>query len=246
MTINIKFLTLSLLIALMSGLSSCDDGKIYEKEYEPDTSGKVMKMKASITGMNSWSRGYSVVLAGFDDKSEYAIITKLIPFPKVEGEELEVVMAGIPQSVTNLHLCVINRSREIVRSYRSMECRPEEKDTIRMEGFTQDVNMYDAVQEEVFNSEEYGCIRCHGARESLAGGINLLTGKSYKSLISRPSGVVENALIVNPGNAKASTLYQILGTDFGSTLKYNHANILINSYADLALVKDWINNGANE
>ena len=244
---NFKYFTLSLVLMLVSGLASCDDGKIYEKEYEPDTSGRVMKMNGEISGMTSWARGYSVVLAGFNDESEYAIITKVIPAPKVDGGKVEVVMSGIPRDVTNLHLCVINRSRELIHSYQSIKCEDRsDKDTIYMKDIHQNVNMYDAIQEEVFNDDEYGCIRCHGARESLAGGVNLLTGKSYNSLMGRNSGVATDTLIVNPGNSKASTLYLLLGTEFGAGLKYNHANILINSYADIALVRDWIDYGANE
>lgn len=247
MRTKLKYLSLILLASLTQTFLSCDDGKIYEEEYLPDTSGRVMKLNANISGMNSWARGYSLVLAGFDNSLDYAIITKPVPFPGKEGGDVELVMSGIPPEVTTVHLCVVNRQRELIHSYVTMECNKNEQDTIRMEGINQDVNMYDAIQEEVFSDDEYGCVRCHGARESLAGGINLLKGKSYASLTSKRSGIAgTDMLIVNPGDAETSTLYLMLGTDFGAGLKYNHANILINSYANTSLVKDWINNGAKE
>lgn len=247
MRTKLKYLSLILLASLTQTFLSCDDGRIYEEEYLPDTSGSVMKLKAHISGMDSWARGYSLVLAGFDNSLDYAVITKPVPSPVRDGGEVELVMSGIPQKVTTLHLCIVNRQRELIHSYVSMECDKNEKDTIRMEGITQDVNMYDVIQEEIFSDDEYGCVRCHGSRESLAGGINLLKGKSYASLTSKHSGVAGTDMwIVNPGDAGTSTLYLMLGTEFGSGLKYNHENILINSYANIALVKDWINNGAKE
>ena len=247
MIIKLKYFTVSLLSFFMLTFLSCDDGRIYEEDYLPDTSGKVMKLTANISGMDSWARGYSLVLAGFDKNMDYAVITKPVPFPKDEKGEVELIMSGIPQEVTTLHLCVVNRQRELVHSYAEMPCGANEKDTIRMEGVKKDVNMYDAVQAEVFSDDEYGCTKCHGGRESLAGGINLLEGKSYKYLMNKQSNVAgKDTLIVNPNNADASTLYLILGTEFGKHLKYDHSNILINSYADISLIKDWINNGAKD
>ena len=241
-----KYLSKILLSSLTLAFLSCDDGRIYEEEYVPDTSGKVMKLTAQLSGLDTWARGYSVVLAGFEEGNEYAVITKPVPFPKHENEKVELVMSGIPSNVTNLQLCTVNRQRVLVHTYAKIDCNANEKDTIRMENIVQDVNMYDALQKEVFSDDEYTCYRCHSG-EKPAGGINLLEGQSYKSLVNRLSGIAEgDSLIVSPGNADASTLYLILGTSYGEKIKYNHSNILINSYTDVALVRDWINNGAIE
>ena len=240
-----KYLAKILLSSLTLAFLSCDDGRIYEEEYTPDTSGKVMKLTARISGMDTWARGYSLVLAGFEPGNDYAVITKPVPFTKEENEPVELVMSGIPDNVTQLHLCVVNRQRLLVHSYAKIDCRKNEPDTIRMENIVQNVNMFDAVQKEVFSDDEYTCYRCHSGNKP-AGGIVLTEGNSYHSLLNRHSGVLKDSLIVSPGNADGSTLYMILGTDFGASLKYNHANILINSYTDKSLVKDWINNGAKE
>ncbi len=247
MIIKLKYFIVILLSFFTLAFLSCDDGRIYEEDYLPDTSGKVMKLTATISGMDSWAKGYSLVLAGFDKNEDYAIITKPVPFPKEDKGEVELIMSGIPQDVTTLHLCVVNRQRELVHSYAEIKCDPNEKDTIRMEGIQKDVNMFDVVQAEVFSDEEYGCTKCHGETGSFAGGVNLLKGHSYDCLINKKSNVAgQDTTVITPGNADVSTLYLILGTKYGERLRYPHSNILINSYANISLIRDWINNGAKE
>lgn len=245
MFINSKYLPKILLSFLTLAFLSCDDGRIYEDEYIPDTSGKVMKLTATVSGMNTWARGYSLVLAGFEEGSEYAVITKPVPFPKKENEQIELVMSGIPNNVTKLSLCVVNRQRIMVKSYMDMDCPKNVTDTIRMENVVQDVNMYDAVQTQVFSDEEYSCYRCHSGNTP-AGHLQLVAGKSYQSLMQKKSHVAEGKPAVMPEDAEQSSLYLILGTPLGKECSYDHSNILINSYTDLALVKDWINFGAKE
>lgn len=248
-----RFRNIFLIFAAIVLLShySCDDGRIDEAEYQPDTSGRVMKMNAVISGMETWPKGYSVVLAGFAEGNEYAAITKPLPYSLNDNKPAEMVMSGIPSNVTKLRLCVVNRLRELVYSYYEIETQGNERDTIIMDAGKQQVGMYNAIQKKVFESEEYTCIRCHGLNadkpNGLAGGINLSAGKSYDCLVGKKSNVAGgDTLIVNKNDAASSTLYLILGTEYGEKLKYNHTNILINSYADLAIIEEWINNGAKK
>ena len=248
MFLHSKYLSKLLLLSLTLAFLSCDDGRIYEEEYVPDTSGKVMKLTASMTNLDTWPRGYSIVLAGFQDNDEYAVITKPVPFPKKGSDAVELVMSGIPGNVTSLHLCVVNRQRILVHSYAEMPCPREEGDTLLMDlqGRLIDANMYDALQQEVFNSAEYSCFRCHSAGGH-AGGLVLENGKSYAELMNKSSlAAAPGAPLVKSGDAENSVLYQILTSDAGKALSYDHSEILINSYTDKALVKDWIDNGAKE
>lgn len=240
-----RYLSKILLSTLTLAFLSCDDGRIWEEEYVPDTSGKVMKLTGTITGMDSWARGYSLVLAGFEEGNEYAVITKPVPFTKEGHENVDVVMSGIPSNVTKLHLCVINRQRILVRSYKEIDCPSTPTDTIRMDNVVADVNMFDAVQHEIFNSDEYSCYRCHSGKAP-AGGLLLVEGKSYESLMKKKSHVKTDYKAITPEHAELSTLYLILGTELGKKCSYDHSNILINSYTDIALVRDWINFGAKE
>ena len=245
MFLKSKYLSKILLSSLTLAFLSCDDGRIYEEEYVPDTSGKVMKLSAQISGFDTWARGYSVVLAGFEEGNEYAVITKPVPHPKEDNEKVEMIMSGIPNNVSNLQLCVVNRQRVLVHTYAKMKCDANATDTIRMENVVADVNMYDAVQQQVFNDVEYSCYRCHSGK-SPAGNLQLVDGQSYSSLMHKKSGVDKDKNAIAPGDADASTLYLILGTELGKQCAYDHSNILINSYTDIALIKDWINNGAKE
>lgn len=47
-------------------------------------------MSGKINGISKWPDGYSVVVAGFSDESEYAVVTKTIP--AVEDDEIQVTM----------------------------------------------------------------------------------------------------------------------------------------------------------
>ena len=245
MFINLKYLPQILLSFLTLAFLSCDDGRIYEEEYMPDTSGKVMKLTATITGMDTWARGYHLVLAGFEEGNEYAVITKPVPFAKKEGEQIELVLSGIPANVSKLSLCVVNRQRILVHSYKDMKCPKIAPDTLRMENVVQDVNMYDAVQSEIFSYDEYSCDRCHSGNTP-AGHLRLVKGESFQSLMSKQSHVAPGKKAVTPNESELSTLYLILGTELGKKCSYDHSNILINSYSDLALIKDWIDFGAKE
>ena len=129
-----------------------------------------------------------------------------------------------------------------------MTCPKQEGDTILMDlkGQVIDANMYNAVQEEVFNSAEYTCFRCHSTGGH-AGGLVLETGKSYDELLGKVSHKAEpGAPLVTPNDAANSVLYQILTSTVGQKLSVDHSEMLINSYTDKALVRDWIDSGAKK
>lgn len=61
----ILFFAFSLLV---TGLTSCDDGRIYENTGFVPREGRVLKLSGKFSGINKWSEGYSIVVAGFDDE----------------------------------------------------------------------------------------------------------------------------------------------------------------------------------
>jgi len=73
-----KIVALAVLLTVLL-FSSCDDGRIYEEVVAIPEEGRVVKLTGKLTGAENWSSGYNVVVAGFDDTKEYAIITKAIP-----------------------------------------------------------------------------------------------------------------------------------------------------------------------
>ncbi len=90
---------------------SCDDGRIYEKEVNIQRGGRAMKLTGRFSGISNWTDDYSVVVAGFNDKSEYAVITKSLPVNVADGTDIVMTLGGISDDVKSLKLCVIIQSQ---------------------------------------------------------------------------------------------------------------------------------------
>ena len=87
-----KYILFGGCLLLLAYITSCDDGRIYEKTETLSEEGRTLRMSGRISGINKWPDGYSVVVAGFSDESEYAVVTKTIP--AVENDEIQVTMTG--------------------------------------------------------------------------------------------------------------------------------------------------------
>ena len=194
-----KYILFGGCLLLLAYITSCDDGRIYEKTETLSEEGRTLRMSGRISGINKWPDGYSVVVAGFSDESEYAVVTKTIP--AVENDEIQVTMTGVSDKVTTIELCVINRLRKRVISFRSMDDLTAVDDTILMDVGTVDAGMYHGIQEKVFNTT---CAHCHGGGSSAAGNLYLTEGKSYEALVNHPSKKVDGMLLVKPGSAQES------------------------------------------
>lgn len=220
--------------------SACDDGRIYEHTEIHAEKGRVMKLIGSVTGLSGWNEEYSVVLAGFNGESDYAIVTKRIP-ESMEQERGEVVMTGIASQVTRIDLCIINKLRKRIVSFASIDCTENREDTLHMNVEALNVGMYQTIQTQLF---ETTCANCHGASNQAAAELYLTTGKSYKALVNVPSRIETNILLVKPGDSGASLLYQLLTSNISSSWRYDHSKEVL-SYEMQDLVKNWIENGAD-
>ena len=178
-------------------------------------------------------------MAGFSDESEYAVVTKTIPVPATEGEEIKVTMTGISDEVSTVELCAIDKLRRRIISFQSMDDLTTDDDTLRMNTGIVNVSMYSAIQQNVFNK---GCIGCHGIATSAAAGLTLLEGNSYQNLVGHSSTVATGLLRVKAGSAEESVLHQILHT---TGWKTDHSNMITEPHT-LTLIDDWIDNGAQE
>ena len=211
-----------------------------DRDNDDSEEGRTLKMSGKINGISKWPDGYSVVVAGFNDESEYAVVTKTIP--AVEDDEIQVTMTGVSDKVTTIELCVINKLRKRVISFQSMDDLTAVDDTILMDVGTVNVGMYHGIQEKVFNTT---CAHCHGGSSSAAANLYLTEGKSYEALVNRPSKKVDGMLLVKPGSAQESVLHTLLNTTISSTWGYDHSKEIVSSPI-LTLIDDWINNGAQE
>ena len=196
-----KYILFGGYLLLLAYITSCDDGRIYEKTETLSEEGRTLKMSGKINGISKWPDGYSVVVAGFNDESEYAVVTKTIP--AVEDDEIQVTMTGVSDKVTTIELCVINKLRKRVISFQSMDDLTAVDDTILMDVGTVNVGMYHGIQEKVFNTT---CAHCHGGSSSAAANLYLTEGKSYEALVNRPSKKVDGMLLVIPQAAAASLI----------------------------------------
>ena len=186
------------IILIILALLSCDDGRIYDTEAILPEEGRVVELTGEVTGSN-WTDKYSVVLAGFGEDSEYAIITKSVPLTG----KTKVVLSGISDEVTRMELCVINRLRKRIVTLQAFEC-PATTDTIRLEAAPVDAGMYATIQDRLFNTT---CAACHGYGERAAAGLFLTEGRSHAALVGKESVKVPGMLLVAEGNAEESVLY---------------------------------------
>ncbi len=108
-----KYILFGGYLLLLAYITSCDDGRIYEKTETLSEEGRTLKMSGKINGISKWPDGYSVVVAGFSDESEYAVVTKTIP--AVEDDEIQGSSAA-----ANLYLTE-------GKSYEALVNRPSKK-----------------------------------------------------------------------------------------------------------------------
>ena len=223
-------------------LCSCDAGRIYEQHVDIERGGYVLKLTGRFSGLGNWADGYSVVVAGFNDKSEYAVITKSLPLNQSDGTEVVMTLGGINDEVTVLKLCVINRLRECVADFHTIECEEifASADTIMMNVGTLDVGMYSAIQSQVFDKK---CTMCHGETGTAAGNLFLTADKSYHALVNRPAYKNSDLLLVKPGEAEESFLHLVLNRD-GDTNMHHLDLFSEKEQLALKLIDDWINRGA--
>ena len=106
---RIAYTTMGLL-ALLAVTASCDDGRLYADRLIIPEEGRVVKLTATLEGLDTWSDGYSIVLAGFEDGSDYTVIAKSVQ--AADDGTVDITMSGVAEEVTTLEVCAINRIRK--------------------------------------------------------------------------------------------------------------------------------------
>ena len=239
---NVKIrLSVLLLAAVM--MAACDDGTIQEKGYA-STDGKNVRLEGVIEGCDAWDDGYTVNIAGFSENDDYATIAKVITPDATNGNRVSVLLSGIPEAVTSVRLCVLNRLRQHVATFAEVDITSAStRDTVRMDVGTVSAGPFAAIQAAYFNTT---CVACHGATGRAAAGLFLTSDRSYDALVGVPSKKVEGQQLVVPGNAEASILYQALTTELTSTWREYHRD-LVSEYFEiniLPVLRRWIDGGA--
>ena len=234
------------IFASVLALQACDEGRLYEDEVPISPEGRTVTLTANLTGISSWpDPSMYVVIAGFNDDSDYALINKSVPAPSTEGGEVSVTLSGIKENVTRVELCVINRLRKHILSFYTIdESQLTTSNEIEVDAGTLNVGMYSTIQERVFNTT---CVNCHGAATSAAAGLYLTADKSHAAIVGNPSKKLPGWNIVEPGDAAKSALYEALSTDVSiqDEWHYNHTAEVVDE-GILSMIRQWITHGAKQ
>jgi hypothetical protein len=220
------------------GLSSCDEGKIYDEVSATPEEGLTLMFSGAVTGTESWPEGYTVSVAGFGD-TEYALISKPV-VSAADGGVVEVTLSGISDEVKTVELCVLNRLRRKMVTFASTAAVAGSDGVVNLTTGAVDATMYGVIQKYVFDAS---CVQCHGGSSYSAAGLNLTDGKSHAMLVGVASKKVPSLKRVSAGDGANSVLWQVVGTDLTSDWAYHHNEILTSPTADM--IKSWIDSGAN-
>lgn len=225
-----------ILISIMQLLAACDEGRIYYDENVQTEEGGSAHFSGAVAGLDTWSRGYTVAIAGFEEGNDYALISKNIETDAADGR-CDVYLSGIPAAVTKIELCAIDRLRRRVANFLTAEYDPTQT-TLQIDAYNVDVSMEAAIQTGIFNTT---CVQCHGATGHAAAGLDLLEGNSFGNLISVPSRKIPDMDRVTPGSSSESELFLILDTDISATWSYDHSVEVVRQ-EKLDLIRNWIDN----
>ncbi|MDE6551543.1 MAG: hypothetical protein K2K98_01070 [Muribaculaceae bacterium] len=222
--------------AVMLQLTSCDEGRIYNTDSVQTEEGGTARFSGTVTGSDTWSQGYTLALAGFEDGNDYALISKNIGTSSADGK-CDVTLSGIPGEVTTIELCAIDRLRRRVATFLSADYSPQ-AGTLQISADGVDMSMAGAIQTEIFNTT---CIQCHGGSGYAAAGLDLLTGRSFGNLLSVPSRKIPGIDRVRPGASSDSELFMILDSDISADWNYDHSVEVVRQ-EKLDLIRNWIDN----
>ncbi|MDE6785963.1 MAG: hypothetical protein K2J46_02845 [Muribaculaceae bacterium] len=151
------------------GLPSCDEGRIYNTDTVQTVEGGTVHFSGEVKGTETWSQGYTLALAGFEDGNDYALISKNIETSVSDGK-CDITLSGIPAEVTAIELCEVYRLRRRVATFLSADYNPQDG-TLQLSAEGIDISMSAAIQTEIFNTT---CIQCHGGTGHAAAGLDLL------------------------------------------------------------------------
>lgn len=234
------------LIVFALSLTACDSGNIEEKTITVSSSGKTVKLTAVISGVQTWGGGKTIALAGFSDRSNYAVVQRAIPATTADHSEVEVVLSSLGRGVRTVELVLSTPLRERLVTLAGIDLTDYEghgpKDTIRLSLDTLDVSLYGCLQRGIFDR---ACIQCHGATGRAAGRLDLMEGRSLTALVNVASTQKEGHIRVKAGDPAGSLLHLILNEGGENLLHYNHTEVLSSQFRNnleqvRELIDEWI------
>ena len=224
------------LLATMA-LTACDDGKIYPDNSTIESTGFTLTLKGELTGCSQYDgTNFTVALAAFEEDNDFAVVSKNL----FDGTD-DVTVTNVDRKVSTVEICVINKLRKRVFTLASETVDGSAANDVIFNVGEVNVSMFKAISSDIFAKT---CLQCHGGTGTAAAGLDLSPEKAYADLVNVPSKVVEGEMIVAPGDASASTLWQIVATDISDTWSFDHSNLLTTDRS--SFIETWINNGADD
>ena len=239
-----KYIFATLLGLSTFGLAACDDGRIYP-ETVTISEGKSVQLEGVLNGLENWPGAYRISIAGFEHADdEYADVSKVITSSDVVDGKVSVLLSGIKDNVTLVRLCVLDRLRKHIVTFKEVDVS-QATETVKMDVGTVDISMLNAIQLSYFNTT---CANCHGASNRVAAGLYLTEGKSYGAMVGVDSKKVEGKKLVEPNNAAGSVLHMVLNQQTVEGVAMAHRDLVSekNELTILPLIDSWINIGAKE
>ena len=219
-------------------LASCDDGFVTDPVYESEQTGYNVKITGTFDGVDQWSDNYNVVVAAFSEDDEYSSIQKTI---QTDGEETAITLSNVPSGAKIIEIAVTNTLRKRVSTFYRYEVENvSADDTIRIDVGKQNVSMFSAINNTIFQGTATTCSRCHST-EKAARGLDLSAENAYKNLVGVKSSKDATLNRVTAGDADNSMLYKIITDDSGF-----HKGFFSDYGAFVNIIKSWIDNGAKE
>ncbi len=217
---------------------SCDSGDIYPDEFEYEN-GVVVKASFIFEELGTFPSNYQVLFGAFGNGKVEPIVSKTIVKPK-QGQEVTIMLDNLPDDATSLKLCLTTLGKQPVYTFYKMDVPKAVGDSIVIPIQEIHLMQFDRIQQQVFTPS---CVACHG--NPGAAGLSLSEGISYANLVNVSSTrSAEHQSRVTPSDIEASFIIDIL--EHGDLLKTDHTSIPSKYNDDLALLKEWIRNGAKK
>jgi len=240
-----------LLLFLAQCFLACDSGDIEEKNYTVNNTGKTIKLTGRVSNLDtSTDSEHRVVLAGFSDDSQYAVMQRAIT-TKDEDGTLDFVLSGVSSTISMVELAITNNLRKRILTLASIDMSLYEEntpsDTIYLEVGDIDASLFGCIQMGIFDK---ACIQCHGENGRFAGNLNLMADVSYENLVDVASTQKEGCIRIVSGDPDNSLLWQILNEGGENILHYNHTEVLSSQFKNnldetKSFLQKWINSLVN-
>ncbi|WP_455523512.1 hypothetical protein [Porphyromonas endodontalis] len=226
---------IALSVALLFGLSSCDEGKIYPEE-KPIDQGRTASIALHFQNTPAWPLKHTLSIVCLGEDPAKALVNKRLLKASSEEETIYGNLYNIPSETKTIAIAVMSTGGKVVYPFVSFPVEAGDQ-PLTFPETTIDLASFQRIQEQVFNQK---CIACHGGSTNAAGDLFLNADRSYAGLVGvKAPHSADGHNYVTPGDPDVSYLVEIFS-------KKNHEDIFAGRERSevLNLIRTWIKEGA--